>query len=192
MTDHPQYPTATEIAAFAKENPRTTFGGLGGLSDGRAIDAGDLFEAAVNRCLGDAIRADDAVAREMWCALSNMDWQHANGDTAGYSFRAAGDLVAAIRGKGNYMDWYCCGRDGIVSVRIADAMAKEGWTPEDIEWQDAIMLSGLDDAINAVMATADAECKKADIDLRALMADQPKPIPVSGVINHGWRNDGPS
>ena len=128
MTEQPNPPISEEIAAFAMANPMATFGGIVGVPDGRDLDTGNLFDVAVNRCLGDAIRADDAVAREMWFALANVGWQHTNGDTASHSLRTAGDLVAAIRGKGNYMDLYCCGQDGVVSVRIADAMAKEGWT----------------------------------------------------------------
>lgn len=87
----------------------TDFGGLGGLKDGRSLNIRDAFEVAVQRSLGAKIIADDDTAKAMWCALANVDWTHKNGDTAVYSFRAAGDLVAAVRGSGNYMDWYCCG-----------------------------------------------------------------------------------
>lgn len=107
------------------------YGGLGGLKDLREINKEDAFEAAVNRALGDHIRTDDEVCRRMWSALANQGWHHDNGDTAAYSFRAAGDLIAAIRGQGNYMDWYCSGPYESVSEKIKDAMAKEGWHPDD-------------------------------------------------------------
>lgn len=107
----------------------TSYGGMGGAWDGREIREDDAFEVAVERALGDAIRSDEQVGHEMWSALANVDWVHENGDDAGYTFRAAGDLVAAIRGSGMYMDWYCASPSGVVSERVEKAMATQGWRP---------------------------------------------------------------
>jgi hypothetical protein len=110
----------------------TDFGGFGGVWDGLPFQAydGDLFARAVERQLGEKIRADREVGVRLWSALANVDWKHANGDTAAYSFRAAGDLIASICGKGMYMDWYCSGPYATVSDDISEALGKEGWTVE--------------------------------------------------------------
>jgi len=110
----------------------TEFGGLGGSRETPALDPTDLFEVAVNRVLGDKIRADEEVGRDVWSAITNVNWIHTNGDTASYSFRRAGDLLAAICGRGNYMDWYCRSNAGVVSAEISAAMAAEGWRVSDV------------------------------------------------------------
>ena len=106
----------------------TTYGGLGGIAGGRSIDQEDMFEMAVERALGEWVRESRENGILMWGALSNVHWFHKNGDEAVYTFRAAGDLVAAIRGESDYMDWYCSGPYGYVDEHISDAMNKEGWT----------------------------------------------------------------
>ena len=107
----------------------TDFGGLGGAPGGRPRDEGDAFENSVARALGDAMKADASLCVEMWSALANMDWKHVNADSASYSFRAAGDLIASVIDRGDYMDWYCSGPMARISERVASAMAAEGWTP---------------------------------------------------------------
>lgn len=107
------------------------FGGFGGIPGGRELDTEDLFEMAVCRALGEQMKIDDSLCVEVWSALTNSSWTHANGDTAGYSFRAAGDLIAAVIGRGDYMDWYCSGEAGACSQRVADAMEAEGWAFDD-------------------------------------------------------------
>lgn len=111
----------------------STFGGLGGLTGGRPLNDLDDFEMAVAEALGDAMKRDATLCVEMWSALANQPWRHSSGDTASYSFRAAGDLIAAVIGQGDYMDWYCSGPYGDVSERIVDAMAPLGWFPD---WED--------------------------------------------------------
>jgi hypothetical protein len=117
------------------------FGGWGGVKGGRDLDPADLFEAAVDRALGERLRTEGRgpgwwyqgelmLGQRLWGSLANVEWVHANGDTAGYSFRAAGDLIAAIVGDGDYMDWYCAGPDGVVDAEVALALAKEGWQPQ--------------------------------------------------------------
>ena len=107
------------------------YGGLGGIPGGRKINKTDAFEMAVARSLD---LSDHSLAVELWSSLANVDWEHDGGDTASYSFRAAGDLIAAVKADGSdYMEWYCCGPDATVSERVADALASQGWRPVKTE-----------------------------------------------------------
>ena len=83
---------------------------------------------------------------DLWTSLANVSWfnkaDKENTD-CGLSFRGAGGMIAEMLGEGDYMDWYCCGVDGVVSEYIATEMATRGWryeaeeselfTPDDVE-----------------------------------------------------------
>lgn len=109
------------------------YGGLGGVRGGRELNESDAFEMAVARALGSRLREDDDLCADLWGSLANVDWKHRDGHTAGYSFRAAGDLVAAVSGKGDYMRWYCSAEGYFARAVIVEAMATEGWEPCDAE-----------------------------------------------------------
>ncbi len=85
------------------------------------------FERAVERQLGDKIRADKETGVKLWSALANVLWEHPEHGEVGYSFRAAGDMVAAVRRDGDYLDWYCSGPYADVAPAIWEALAVEGW-----------------------------------------------------------------
>jgi hypothetical protein len=92
----------------------------------------DSFEQALRDGLGDTIQ-DDAIATHLWCALANVDWYNpTTHEEASYSFRAAGGLIAELRGHGDYMDWYCCGPYPQVSDHIARVLKKRGWIYDDV------------------------------------------------------------
>lgn len=79
------------------------------------------------------LRADDTFAVEVYCALCNTDWRHDDGTEWHGSWRYSAGLVATLRGRGeDYLRFYCSGlrdgREGTVSDRVADAMAKLGWS----------------------------------------------------------------
>lgn len=104
------------------------YGGLGGVRGGRKLDPTDAFEMACERALGAAIRADKDVGIRLWESITNQDWVNGEGDTASYSFRRAGDVVAAIRACGeDYMDFYCMGSPGQPRHDIVLALSREGW-----------------------------------------------------------------
>lgn len=128
------------------------FGGLGGFKNGRPLNPEDKFETVINMLFGERLRAEGRgpgwarsrlnevegskpmLGQRIYGSLTNVGWKHTNGDTAGYSFRATGDLLAAIVGQGEYMDWYCTWYDGRVDEEFAAAMLKEGWTSSPCGW----------------------------------------------------------
>ncbi len=80
--------------------------------------------------LAPRLRADDAFADELYCALCNADWRHYDGTEWLGSWRYSAGLVADLRALGEcYLDFYCSASagEGTISDRAATAMAELGW-----------------------------------------------------------------
>lgn len=103
------------------------YGGLGGNWNTPTRDPLDLFEEMVAQSFGDQMKADRELCTEIWCALANQAWKKQPDDFAAYSWRSAGDLIAAIRGEGMYLDFYGSGPAETVSDRVRDAFGERGW-----------------------------------------------------------------
>jgi hypothetical protein len=83
---------------------------------------------------------DDQFANELYCACCNVIWVHEDNSTWTCSWRYAGGMVADLRNerKGpistqsyeDYLDYYCMGKEGVVSDRVLEALATLGWRPE--------------------------------------------------------------
>lgn len=84
------------------------------------------FERALEK-----LNLDDAVvADETYRALCNVIWRHSDGEEWTCSWRTAGAIVADLRRRGeDYLDYYCLGREGEISPRVASVLAEAGWTP---------------------------------------------------------------
>ena len=92
----------------------------------------EAFEADLREALGEAIQ-DDWTAHAVWSALANVAWYHwGRRYRVGYSFRAAGALIATLRGSGTYLDWYCQSPEAVVEPSLRRAMKKRGWLADEL------------------------------------------------------------
>lgn len=106
----------------------------GGVEGGRAVNGDDPFENMLDAVFAPELGDNEALATELWQALTNTTWTHPAHGSFAYSFRAAGDVVAALIGQGDYIDWYCCARPQVVSERVGAALLEQGWkwTPTEM------------------------------------------------------------
>lgn len=100
----------------------------------------DLFEKSIIDYLGEKMKVDDELCKRVWGSMANVDWYYVRPSdrredgsciSVGYSFRAAGGLIARIIGRGDYMDWYCSSEEGVVDEEFRRVMKKNGFIPDD-------------------------------------------------------------
>ena len=76
---------------------------------------------------------DNAYAHKLYAAITNTAWQPDDvidilkDATWSASWRAAGSIVADLRGEGDYLDWYCSGNEGYVHEDIRQDFKRLGW-----------------------------------------------------------------
>jgi hypothetical protein len=78
------------------------------------------------------VRESEAYAQNLYAAMCNQDfqkndvWPVLKNETWSASWRYAGGIVADMRGRGDYMDWYCSGiRGGISESELAEMTAEQ-------------------------------------------------------------------
>jgi hypothetical protein len=101
----------------------------------------DLCET-IEAEFGSDLRSSKEFCVEMWSALANIQWYYKDDkEDQGFTLREAVGVIAEIRDDGSYIDyqiylwrsydWYCSGPYAVVSEKIAERMAKHGWTWKD-------------------------------------------------------------
>jgi hypothetical protein len=98
-----------------------------GVASNRSLRPYKAFEAALDRVLGDSVKADGKCAVDLWSALTNTTWRGPDGLTVTYSFRRASEVVAWVREDEDSILWYHSGPPGIVASWIEKALAEIGW-----------------------------------------------------------------
>lgn len=87
------------------------------------------------------LRTIDVSSREraeaLYGSLCNVVWRNSETDEEfSVTWRAAGDLVAKLRGRWtgkilaeDYLDYYCSGSEGCIDPDIAIYLGSRGWVP---------------------------------------------------------------
>jgi hypothetical protein len=97
----------------------------------RGLAPPEAFVRDLKDAIGDHVRSNEQYARQLWCALANIDWTHiATGELVGFSFREAAGLVAEIYGQGttDMTFYFGSGEPGDVPAWIDEALHRKGWS----------------------------------------------------------------
>lgn len=72
------------------------------------------------------VRESDVYAQNLYAALCNNDFLKTGSDKKWYcSWRYAGGIVAHMKEKGDYIDWYCSGIKGELTKDEEDTLTEE-------------------------------------------------------------------
>jgi hypothetical protein len=102
-----------------------------------------------NQEIKDKLRKDRAYATDMYRALCNLQWfkedqmAEAPEDRKVWTctWRYAGGMIADLRCEGeDYLDFYCSGKEGMVTSEVRQDLADLGW-----HYQEWPMKQELDD-----------------------------------------------
>ena len=117
------------------------------------------YDLRSTKWICDKVKANENYAQNLYAAMCNMQFQKLDvvpilkDQRWSCSWRSAGGIVANMREKGDYIDWYCSGirndgyddslntrysngyvSEGVVTDEIKEDLKKLGWVP--VEWED--------------------------------------------------------
>jgi len=99
------------------------------------------YDLRSSKELCDKVKASDVYAQNLYAAMCNMTWQsrefwqELKGETWSCSWRHAGGIIADMQEKGDYIDWYCSGIGGGLSMEDEgpEGYVSEGTVTEEVE-----------------------------------------------------------
>ena len=111
-------------------------------------------DLSASQCILEKVKRQ-SYAQNLYAALCNMRWQKLEvfpilkEELWSCTWRSAGGIVAELRGKGDYIDWYCSGMswdydaddiaqgfvsESTVTDEIREDLKQLGWHP--VPWED--------------------------------------------------------
>lgn len=85
----------------------------------------DAFILDLERLFGDRVRADNAFAYDLYCAIAQVDWEHPTKGRSGFTYRGAEAVLDEIGRRD--MKLYIEPDSGTVSEEISTALRHLGW-----------------------------------------------------------------
>lgn len=76
-----------------------------------------------NKCLN-----SEQYCEDLYAGLCNNEFTK-DSIVCSYSWRTCGGIIADILEKGDYIDWYLSGNEGVLSKEIKDDLELLGWKP---------------------------------------------------------------
>lgn len=79
------------------------------------------------------VRDSESYAQDLYAAMCNNEFLKKEvipilrEEKWGCSWRYAGGIIADMREKGDYVDWYCSGNEGQVTDEVQNDLLKLGW-----------------------------------------------------------------
>jgi len=100
----------------------------------RAISPGMEMDLRSCRWLSDKCKASETYSQNLYAALCNNRFEKSE-IIDGISWRMAGDLVAHLCERGDYINWYCSGLsgfddfvpEGVITEEVRSDLERLGW-----------------------------------------------------------------
>lgn len=75
----------------------------------------------------DKCKKSTEYSKNLYSALCNNIFENNKNEEFSCSWRHAGGIVADLNEEGDYIDWYCSGKEGIINEEISSDLEKIGW-----------------------------------------------------------------
>lgn len=84
------------------------------------------FDLRSSKLISDKCKQVNGYATRLYCTLCNHEFVK-NDKTVMYGFRHIATIIANLCEHGDYIEWFCCGREGITYQEPLNDLKDLGW-----------------------------------------------------------------